>query len=436
MFPLTRQSFRVVLGALVALSWFVIEPAPLCAQNGGDPDADATAPNDTPSDASTEWTRPAWYMDSLEVEKFSREMIRISQLLRNNNPNSAQADEIRKIAHFFLSQMTFEELRDSIPQDVRQRLNAMILTPSNRPAAREIVMNEVIDQAPVLLSHPDPVVRLNMVLLLTELSIQPADFASRRPAAPYAPAYEPLIAILQDSSQIREARIVAARGLSRILKDDQNNTLTLPQRSEIAEALVRTLGNIPVSAEDADWWFRLRMVESLGYVERLDNVNGDPIVVDTLLDILRNPKERILVRSQAALSLSQLPYASSSNLTLITHEICKFMLQLTQAFQKKPDAPYWRDYYSRLYLSFRPQSSQEAEKGWGLLYQVKKGGLGSHETYVNSAFERAFPIFKSVLEHEQPVPVPSSALKTFEDWVKNNEPTDRRATPASEALPQ
>lgn len=384
--------------------------------------------------SSEQWTVPAWYMDPVAAEKFEREKIGILRNLKSNNPNAAQVKELSRVADYYLSKMTHEEVRQSIPKDVNQRFLSDILTPSNRPNARAALLDEVIKKIPEILKHPSDIVRTNAVLLLTEMSIEPSNFQQRTPAVPYTPVHKILIEILGDSQSLREEKIIAARGLARVCRDDIIKNLSSTERSDIGNALSTALKAVPVTAEDEDWWFRFRLVEALGFVERLDNVNGEPVVIDTVMETLSNPKEHLLVRSQAALSISRLPLAGSTNVQLITTQICKLTLRLCGEFMKNPKAEYWRDYFSRVYLAFRPESSAEADRGWGLLYQVRKGGLGGSATFVEEAFERAMPIFRVILQPAEPGPIPASSLKTFQDWVVNNQPSNKKVTPASQPL--
>lgn len=425
MFPLTRQSFVSPMAVLlIALSGWSGNTT-VFAQNGDD----STAPP-----AASTWSPPPWYMDPVEADKFTREKISITQLLKLNSPSSAQIKEIQRIAHYYLSRMTHEEIRERLPKEVTQRLHAEILTPSNRPNARAALLDELIRQAPALLTHPSDLVRINTVLMLSELSIEPANFQSQTPAIPYAPAHKVLVDVLKDPQQLLECRIIAARGLGRICRDDENNTLSSTDRSDIGIALVETVQSVQPASNDDVWWFRFRLIEALGYVDRLENVGGEPIMIDTLLETLANPKEHLLVRSQAALSLSRLPYNSSTNVQLITHEICQLILRLSAEFEKNPSAQHWRDSYSRVYLAFRPASQRQANRGWGLLYQVQRGGLGGNSSYVNAAFERAMPIFKSILEPETPGPIPKARLTTFQEWVAGNQPSSRQVTSSSKPL--
>lgn len=373
-------------------------------------------------------------MDEVAAEKFEREKIRILQYLKNNNPGTAQIKELSRVADYYLSKMTHEEVRQSIPKDVNQRLLSDVLTPSARPNGRAALLEEIINKIPSILNHPSDVVRTNAVLLLTEMSIEPSNFQTKTPAIPYTPVHKILIQIIEDSQQLRECKIIAVRGLGRICRDDFSNTLSSTDRSDIANTLAKAVESVPVSSEDEDWWYRFRTIESLGYVDRLDNVNGEPIVIDTIMKALSDPKEHLLVRSQAALSISRLPYTGSTNVQLITSQICKLTLRLSAEFLKDPTADYWRDYFSRVFLAFRPETQEQSEKGWGLLYQVKKAGLGANSGYVDQAFERAMPIFKAILQPETPGPLPAPSLKTFQEWVQNNLPSNKKVTPASETL--
>lgn len=429
MFPLTRQSFVKSVLVLLCLTSGLCSQKSVYAQAGG-----AAAPPPAAGNAPAKWTPPSWYMDTHAAEKFEREKIGILQFLKTNNPSNAQVKELSRVADYYLSKITHDDVRQSIPKAVNQRLLSDVLTPSALPNGRAALLDEILKKIPAILNHPSDVVRTNTLLLLTEMSIEPSNFQKKTPAVPYTPAHKILIQILEDSQQNRECKIIASIGLARICRDDINKSLSSNERSDVANALTKAIQTVPVSNEDEDWWYRFRLVEALGFVNRLDNVNGDPVVIDTILATLSNPKEHLLVRSQAALSISRLPLAGSTNVQLITSQISKLLLRLSFEFMKDPKSEHWRDYFSRVFLSFRPESQVEADKGWGLLYQVRKGGLGGNSAYVEAAFERAMPIFKAILQPETPTSIPASILKTFQEWVQNNLPSNKKVTPASKAL--
>ncbi len=451
MFPLTRQSFITTFAVLLTTMCvcsgnndqsFSLTSNDLWADDGpnGNSDPDTVAPPPAAvAPAAPQWQQPAWYMDEAAANTFQRQKIRILQFLKQNNMNAGQRSEVHKLAHFYLSQMTHEEVRQSIPKDVTSRMNSDILSSSNRPESRAVLMDEIIKEVPKILNHPSPIVRTNAVMMLTELSIEPASFQTKTPARPYAPVYKILNDILGDTQQLAECKVIAARGLGRLCRDSANNSLTTANRSDVAIALTNALKATPPGSADEVWWLRYRIVDALGYVDRLGDINNNPIVIDSILEVLSNPKEELIVRSQAALSISRLPYAGSTNVQLITHEICQLTLRLSVEFKKdksNPKGPQWRTYFSRVYIAFRPELQSEADNNWGLLYQVKRGGLGGSANYVNQAFALEMPIIKSIVEPEHPGPIPDAALKALTDWVKTNKPTDRKVTPKSKPLPE
>ncbi len=442
-FPLTRQSFITKFTVLLTTMCVCSGNLNLLADDKGDGGANPAAPppatGKAASPTAVQWQQPSWYMNEKEADQFQRQKIRIVQFLKQNNLNTSQRNEVNKIAYFYLSRMTHEDVRQSIPKDVTTRLNTDILSSSNRPEARAILMDEILKEVPKILNHPSAIVRTNAVMMLTELSIEPANFQSKTPAIPYVPVHKVLIDILADTTQLPECKVIAARGLARVCRDAVNNTLTTANRSDIAIALTTTLKSVPPGSADEVWWLRYRLVDALGFVDRIGDINNNPIVIDAILEVLSNPDEQLIVRSQAALSISRLPFTGSTNVQLITHEICQLTLRLSAEFnkdKKNPKGPQWRTYFSRVYISFRPELQSEAEKNWGLLYQVKRGGLGGSVNYVDDAFAQIMPIIKSIVESENPGPIPDAALKSLTAWTKANKPTDRKVTPKSKPLPE
>ncbi|MEW4487249.1 hypothetical protein AB1L42_04160 [Thalassoglobus sp. JC818] len=435
-FPLTRQSYQFVTAWHVLALFLFGGTSIVFAQNGEqDADEEAVVEEFEPDD----WTPPDWWMDQVASETFRRqEKLKINGL-KSNNPNRQQVEGLKKLAHYYLSLLTYPENRAKIPREVTQRFLSELLSTLNRAGGRAALMDEIIEKSKDLMNHPSEQVRTNVALLLIQLSIEPSDFQTKTPAVPYNPVYEALLEILQDSSQIQEVRIVAANGLTRLCRDGQNAPSST-ERSEIADALTSQLQATPPSADEGVEWYRRRMIQALGFVGRIDNVSGQPVVIDELMSVIRNKQETWVNRAEACQSITQLPYTSSVNVELITHEICRFLEAMvrSQGFSKAPSANLWIQAFSRVYLAFRPATQADAEiRNYGLLYQVKRPGLGGQEAYVRAAFEKALPVLTPVLTNVSGKPALSkSAFDAFSTWVSSNPPSSRKLTTGGQDIPE
>ena len=391
------------------------------------------------------WTAPSWVLTAAQVEDYRRnQYFKDKNAQQSTSPSNQQVQALQRMSRYYMSQLTFQNTA-RLPKEIVDRFIAIELFAQNcTPKGRQAMMDEVLAKAPDLLTYPEPIVRTNTVLLLIQLSTEPPQFQNGReiPAVPYAPAHKLLIQILADSNQLLEARILAARGLGRIARYSGLD-LGSNQRSDIAVTLVDTLSQLPILPADENWWFRYRIVESLGFVDRLDSVTRAPIVIDTLLQVLSNRQETWLLRSQAALSLSRLPFDGTTNVPLVTHEIVGLLAELAVGYEKDkpPKDPEWRHAFSRVLLSFRPANQSQAKnRHWGLLFQTERSGVGAHAAYIQQAWGKAFPVLKPVIEQDPrierdpkgvPAAIPADAVTALKEWVSSNVPQDRRATPGS-----
>jgi hypothetical protein len=389
-------------------------------------------------EAGNSWDRPEWVMTPTEANTFRRspEYRAALDIKKATSPGAQQERILRRVVQFWLSQLTFED-RSRLPKEVVDRLlTTEIMSSLTADKPRQVMMDEVIDKAPDLLKHPDPIVRTNTLLLLNQLSAEPPTFraGTHFPAVPYVPTFRLLSEVITDSDQIIEVRILAARGLGRIARDS-GIELGGNQRSEIAETLVETLNGTPITGDDDILWLRFRIVESLGYVERLDNTVRAPIVIDTLLQVIGNAEETWLVRSQAARSVSQLPFDQSTNLPLVTHEIASLLLEMATAYREEnPKREEWRHAFFRVYLAFHPAKEAEGlQRRWGLLFQINRPGLGGDRAYVRQAFETSFPVIQPCVQRP-PQEIPPASFDGLKEWVTENIPQNRQATPNSQPL--
>lgn len=429
-FPLTRQRLKFATVCLCTTLLLVVFQQTTCGQENDD---DAATTVNLPVD---DWTPPEWYTKPEQDREIRSTMLQYKQDLKAQNPTPAQRKSLQALGLYWLSQVAWPENRADTPHKVTNRFLQELLSVNSRTGARIAMMDEMLTKAPDLLKHPSDVVRTNTVLLVSQFSIEPADFKGETPAPPYNPAYKFLLTVLQDANLDIATRIAAANGLVRFCRDGKNTPNT-NERAEIGGALIGTLQSVPPDTDPGIAWFRQRMVEALGYVGRIDNVAGKPVVLEELMSVLRNKKETWENRSEAALALTHLELNSSVNVPLITHEICSFLQSMidSKAFAGAPGNNLWVRTFSRVYLAFRPRDQREADLNYGLLNQVNRVGLGTHRQYVQDAFAASLPILEAILSDTTGKPViPQNALNTFTGWLGTNIPTDRRLIPNGDPI--
>lgn len=413
LFPWRSSNLAHVVPAALALVFSLVSASELSAQATAD-----------------------WIMDAEAAKKYSRsEFLRDRGAMRSSNPSSDQTRQIRRIVHYYMSQLTHGD-QNNLPKFVVERLlnNELNLSTTK---ARELAMEEILAKAPDLLTHPEDIVRYNTIALVIQLSTKPAQYSggTEIPAVPFNPAHKLLVQVLQDESQFLDTRILAAKGLHRILKDGEGAPSS-NEKSDIATALVNTLAASAPSSQDGNWWFRYKMIEALGYVDRIDNSATQPIVLESLIEIIANPREVWINRAQAAQSITQLPYPSSVNVQLITHEIAKMLADMSAAAVKAPNSPGWRDPFVRVYLAYRPATQKQAsERKWGLLYQVSRSGLGSAASYVQDSWNVAFPVVSPYFQGVSGAPS-GPAVQALNAWIQMNPPANRQIVTGGKTIPE
>ena len=413
---MSPERFRqLILIGVVSVVW-TFQTLPAVAQ---DPTTGEESTEETASEAVA-WTPPAWVMTQAQADDFRRQRLNITKQLKSNAPSAQQEQQFRKLVQYYMSGLTYDE-KTNLPQEVIDRLTAIIMSDlQTSDAAAQVMLDEVVKKAPDLMSHPDPIVRYNTVLLVARTSTDKAQISPTTPEIPYNPAHNFLIDVLTDSNQLKDCRIVATRGLERLCRDGVN--FSSNERSDVAIALTETLKSIPVDSEDENWWFRFRIANALGYVDRLDNVSRDPIVLDALMGMINDSKEKLINRTQAALSLSRLPWSGSTPVREIVYATNKLLNDMVTVYRKRPNSPIWRPAFSRIYLAYRPSDAKEAGKNWGMLYQVGRPGVGQFAGLVNTAWPIVFEVTKPIVANNPPGPVPPAAEKALVEWVKSNAP--------------
>lgn len=379
-----------------------------------------------------EWTKPGWVItDTAQLNDLRRKVNGEDSAELNKTAPNAQA--VTRICDYFLSVILNTEERTKEVDRFLSTLNRANNTTQGRQQVLELVANRI----PAMLNHPDPNVRYNMVSLLAQGSVKPSVPGTPQKAVPLNSAQRVFLPIIADQAQNLDVRLVAIRGIERILRDGENAPSS-NEKSDIADVLIKALQENPPAAEDGRMWFRRSLIHALGYVDRIDNTSGQPVVLETLLNILHDPAEALSNRAWAAKALSQLPWSAQTNAPLINHEICRLLLQMAEAYQRGRDQSTTRDDavrepFSLVYLSYRPEGQAEASKNWGLLYQLNRAGMSSHSDLIKGSFKIVVPIVRPFLESSPKFT--AADVDALRKWVNENAPQDRRVTPSSAPLP-
>jgi hypothetical protein len=353
------------------------------------------------------------------------------QALKAPNPTPANLALTNKLAHYYMSQLLLPD-NQNLPKNVTDRFISDVYTQGVSDPVRQAMLKEVMVLVPTLLDHPEVFVRMNAVLFLNYCSDDKGT-ATVNPPIPPKPfvASHPLLGpIAKDKTQPWVVRNTAVVGLQRIFSDgtaSNHSGLNTPTRSAIATDLLQVLSDALEirDSEPLSWWYRYRAVEALGYSERFDLTTGQPAIIEALMARMSDRKEHFVVRSQAALSLSRIPWSAGVNEPLIMEEVAELMIDLSAAQAKAPEAVVWRQCFLRVYLAFRPADQIEANRKWGFLYKTAPAPAAT-----NALWKASFPILKPFFEQRDPLPpaIAETAVDPIKKLIETKQ-TNRKVHP-------
>lgn len=414
----------------LVLSVNLLTTAPLFAQDppAGDPAAEATPEAEAPRRAAGIAWNPRTTPE--EIKKLrQREVQDFLPAMKSPSLTTAQDESLKRHVQNAVNSLTVEQEIDNFSTIIERKIVQQIDSTATSPPARAVMLDTALKGAEELLVAQPPIVQFNAVLLASSLNSKAADLAARKPATPYGPASKMLIKVVQDTTFPVHVRNMAVRGLTRMLRDGESSAT---ERGDWGTVLAAALDQ-PVEQPLAAKWYHLRLVEALGLTNRIYNVDNKPVIIDGLLKTLANPKEDWVVRAAAARAISQLPYDASVNVELINHEIGKLAFQLSEAFNadKNKAGSDWRWSMANLYLAYSSATAQDQNvRHWGLRFQ--QGSRGKPQ--IEAVYAILKPIFKSCLEKKVPEPIAKPQLDALKNWLSQNTPTDRKATPSSPDL--
>lgn len=302
--------------------------------------------------------------------------------------------------------------------------------PSTSPAVREFVYENALKLVESLLKDQPPNVQYSLVLLVSRLNAKAPNLTARPPvpSQPYPPSQELLKRVLvTDPPMPISVRIIAARGLERLMRDGDISTV---DKSQIGETLAMGLKQ-KVDNPLARKWYRWKLVEGLGATGRYEETGYKPVMIDALMSVLTNPQDDWEVRAAAARSISQLPLDQKVNVELVNYEVVRFLHDLAVAYSASDKTPpsTWRWAFDNVYLAYKaPTAADQTVKHWGLMHLNTPRG----REQINAAYKNVvLPVVKPILESQALPAIDAAKIKALSDWLKSNAVTDRKVTPGS-----
>lgn len=374
-------------------------------------------------------------VDDKDAKQFKRNQVDYRKALRNGERNNRTEDLIRQGIRYQVLRLSRQELREQkkLPE-LREEFERYIAQAgrlqNNQDVAREFrrfVMGVVVENAEKLLDN-NFYVRLQAVLILSNLNVQQEDRRDEILPRAYTPAARPLVQVVQNEEQPVSVRVVAVNGLKHVLLfGDPGASL----KREIASALVDD-----VDDASSHWWYQIALVEAIGALDLTANTSGEPFLVQALAQVLVDRKNRHwIVRATAAKSLGRVPLAPQIDVRLLTFEVVHLCGQMAQAYNENPNAFYWKECFYKVYLAFRPMNQRETRiyENPGLLTK-----LGNQQA-VSNAYQQILPPARQVLQQNpregNVAPLPQQTVQALAQWLKDNQPSSRKLAPDLDPLP-
>lgn len=332
-------------------------------------------------------------------------------------------------------------LRKKLARDLNNHAGSGEPNVRRQRAFRSTVFDLVIKHCQELMDN-NLFVRLQAVALLNELEITRADRRNKIPAEPYVNVLPALRSIVIDPQQDTAVKIVAVRGIQRVV----SSPLVTVSRSDLlatAEELVSELKRKPgdpANNQSVFFAYPQVLMDALRSIKIDVDRPGQPFIVQALAELIGDKTADPRVRSHAALTIVRVPLVPKVRLSVISYQVASLTEEMIAEFNKAPQKFYWPECFFKLYAAYQSLNDEEAANNIGLLKQSKLPAFSTEpdptgatiditET-ITEAYNTVLPVVKFVLDNERgnnTIPVGTSA--PLGEWLKKNSPKPHTIAP-------
>ena len=303
----------------------------------------------------------------------------------------------------------------------------LTLPEAGKRSFREFVLQEVTNRCAELLdNHFYP--RLQAVVLLSSLNlIEPEPGAAATAAVGYTPVLDHLQKVLDEPGQLEPIKVVAVNGMTRI-----NLTGSTPpspnQRIRMAHSLIRELNN-----PQAHEWYQWRLVECLGSIDQVTDLNGQPFIVNTIQKTLNDRSRPWTVRSAAAKALGRAQLTPDMKVNVFVFEIVNLAKEAAEAVnaENAPKSPYWSHCFWDIYCAFKPEDSAEVARGVGLTKKIERQGMKVFDKTVTEGYKQILPLMNHAISSDIVNNFPDELMTPVRDWLQTNTPPNYKKPEAA-----
>lgn len=306
---------------------------------------------------------------------------------------------------------TIEKIRDDILKDVKDT-NAFNGQMEIRDAFLDILCEEAVK-----LYDNNFYVRFNVALILSSLNNRDEDRVKMIPEVPCFRAIKALLELVNDPKQHPMYKVHPVIDLAKICR---HKDCKPEDRFAIIECLIGQM----TLAKTLPEWYGWRLAESLCQLGEPNDRTRQPVVVEALVKVLKDPGYSYRIRVQAAHSLGRIQLEGYRKADEIAVEMLRLGEQMALEYEKSKDSPRWKLYFAYVYLGFQPANAAERAEKKGLLVQVdSKPVLAGTKTVVTEAYQHFLPLAQNVLGAKKATDIPTQ-LRKIKTWL------DARTKPA------
>ena len=351
------DGFRFWFAALLSLTAVLATVEPVIAQGQGNAPVKREAPKELQiedelitEDEVTDWRKT-------ERNNFNKAL---NEGKVTNTTKPKVADGIRILVH----ELSMKSRRETI-SEVRKKVIRDTDQPAKGQQMRELVMSEIVKRAEDLLAG-NLHVRMQAVLLISELNIDPGQFP-RKPPIAYVQGVSALINVVDPPAgavdQPQALRVLAARGIARLLREGRQS---LPANQKLTpEIATRLLSQIkqPNNPKIHPWYTRVLMdalVETAVTVVVDGNNAQRPLIIETLAQFLADDRQSYEVRTHAMYCLGRAPMPGGINSAPIAWAASQLAAQIaTDINQGKVSGDRGFFLLQSIYYGYKPADANE-----------------------------------------------------------------------------
>ena len=231
-----------------------------------------------------------------------------------------------------------------------------------------------------------------------------------------------LVAVLADPGQPDAVKVRAAQSIALYLEKFDPGTKV---EMSFAAAIREQLDNV-----HTDVAYQYFLLNAMARIRGGRQAVGRPrraAVIETLADVMQDPRRRMLVRCRAAGALGEVGYDQQIRFEPIAWKTVQLGVEAALKYNVNPNNPDWAECGERLFLAFHHENRERRDgpSPQGFLNR------SSNSELINGGYAALLPIAaKMTFGHD----VPEEYIVAASRWVDDNRPEDLKYDPHADAV--